>query len=160
MIFTGATFGKIKSCLVARIVSFDTTGLHLLTFRILEPCSSKDIELDLNHVKSHYNDINILPSNKSYLSQCFQLSQLLNYDSDIVITQIIQITQWAPPDFSNLEFLTRGFIALICAFNLANRAFNLVTRAFIPLTRRFELVTRGLELVTRGFELVTCRFEL
>ena len=25
------------TCLVARVVSFDTAGLHLLTFRILEP---------------------------------------------------------------------------------------------------------------------------
>ena len=29
--------------LVARIVSFDTLGLHLLAFRILEPYPSKDI---------------------------------------------------------------------------------------------------------------------
>ena len=50
---TGATFVKINSCLVARIVSFDTAGLHLLTFRVLEPYSSKDIELDLSHVISH-----------------------------------------------------------------------------------------------------------
>ena len=28
---------KKNSCLVVRIVSFDTAGLHLLTFRILEP---------------------------------------------------------------------------------------------------------------------------
>ena len=48
MLCTGATFVKKTSCLVARIVSFDTTGLHLLTFRILEPYSSKDIELDLS----------------------------------------------------------------------------------------------------------------
>ena len=40
-------------CLVARIVSFDTAVLHLLTFRILEPYPSKDIELDLSHVNSH-----------------------------------------------------------------------------------------------------------
>ena len=32
----GATFAKKSSCLVARIVTFDTAGLHLLTFRILE----------------------------------------------------------------------------------------------------------------------------
>ena len=36
MLFTGATFVKRNSGLVARIVSFDTAGLHLLTFRILE----------------------------------------------------------------------------------------------------------------------------
>ena len=49
----GATFVKKNSCLVARIVTFDTAGLHLLTFRILEPQPSKDIELDLSHVISH-----------------------------------------------------------------------------------------------------------
>ena len=43
MLCTGATFVKKKSCLVTRIVSFDTAGLHLLTFRILEPYPSKDI---------------------------------------------------------------------------------------------------------------------
>ena len=36
-------FVKKNSCLVARIVSFDAVGLHLLTFRILEPYPSKDI---------------------------------------------------------------------------------------------------------------------
>ena len=53
MLCTGATFVKKNSCLVAKIVSFDTAGLHLLTFRILEPYPSKDIELDLSHVISH-----------------------------------------------------------------------------------------------------------
>ena len=43
MLCTGATFVKKKSCLVARIVSFDSVGLHLVTFRILEPYPSKDI---------------------------------------------------------------------------------------------------------------------
>ena len=37
MLRTGATFVKKNSYLVARIVSFDTTGLHLFTFHILEP---------------------------------------------------------------------------------------------------------------------------
>ena len=53
MVCAGVTFVKKNSCLVARIVSFDTAGLHLLTFRILEPYPSKDIELDLSHVISH-----------------------------------------------------------------------------------------------------------
>ena len=53
MLWTGATFVKKNSCLVARIVSFDTAGLHLHTFRFLEPYPSKDIELDLSHVISH-----------------------------------------------------------------------------------------------------------
>ena len=53
MVCTGANFVKISFCLAARIVSFDTAGLHLLTFSVLDPYPSKDIELDLNHVISH-----------------------------------------------------------------------------------------------------------
>ena len=53
MLCTGATFIKKNSCLVTRIDSFDTAGLHQLTLRILEPYLSKDIELDLIHVSSH-----------------------------------------------------------------------------------------------------------
>ena len=53
MLCTGATFVKINSCLVVRIVSFATAGLHLLTFRILEPYPPKDIEFDPSHVISH-----------------------------------------------------------------------------------------------------------
>ena len=41
MVSMGVTF--VKKSLVARIVSFNTGGLHLLTFRILEPHPSKDI---------------------------------------------------------------------------------------------------------------------
>ena len=51
MFYTGATFVKKNSCLVAIIVSFDTLGLHLLTFRVLEPYHSKDI-LALRHYYS------------------------------------------------------------------------------------------------------------
>ena len=51
MLCTGATFVKKNSCLVARIVSFDTAGLHLLAFRILESYPSKDIELDLSSLQ-------------------------------------------------------------------------------------------------------------
>ena len=40
---TGAIFVTKNSYSVARIVSFDILGLHLLTFPVLEPCSSKDI---------------------------------------------------------------------------------------------------------------------
>ena len=50
MLCKGATFVKKNSCLVTRIVSFDTAGLALLTLRILEPYPLKDIELDLSHV--------------------------------------------------------------------------------------------------------------
>ena len=53
MLCTEAIFVNKNFCLVARIVSFDTAGLHLLTFRILEAYSSKDVELDLSHVISH-----------------------------------------------------------------------------------------------------------
>ena len=53
MLCTGATFVKNNSCLVARIVPFDTVRLHLLTFRILEPYPSKNVALDLSHVISH-----------------------------------------------------------------------------------------------------------
>ena len=53
MLCTGAIFVKKNSCLVARTVSFDTAGLHLATFHILEPYPSKDIELDFSHVISH-----------------------------------------------------------------------------------------------------------
>ena len=53
MLCTGASFVKKNSCLVARIALFDTVGLHLLTFRILQLYPSKDIALDLSHVISH-----------------------------------------------------------------------------------------------------------
>ena len=50
MLCTRATFVKKNSCLVARIVSFDTAVLHLLTFRILEPNTSKNFELRLSNL--------------------------------------------------------------------------------------------------------------
>ena len=53
MLCTGANFAKKNSCLVARIVLYYTAGLHLLTFHILEPYPSKDVEADLSHVISH-----------------------------------------------------------------------------------------------------------
>ena len=53
MLCTGATFVEKNSCLNARIVSFETAGLPLLTFHILEPYPFKDIELGLSHVISH-----------------------------------------------------------------------------------------------------------
>ena len=69
MFCTGATFVKKKSCLVARIVPFDTIGLHLLTFCISEPYPSKDIALDLSQA-IQTNGI-IIAHFKSYLNQCF-----------------------------------------------------------------------------------------
>ena len=53
MFCTGDTFVKNNFCLVARIVSFDAVGLHLLTFHISEPRFFKDIKLDLHHVISY-----------------------------------------------------------------------------------------------------------
>ena len=53
MLFTAANFAKKNSCLVARIVSYYTADLHLLTFHILEPYPYKDIALGLNYVISH-----------------------------------------------------------------------------------------------------------
>ena len=53
MLCMGATFVKKNSCLVARIVSFDTAALHLLTFRILQPYPFKDIGLDHSNFISH-----------------------------------------------------------------------------------------------------------
>ena len=53
MLRTGATFVTKNSCLIARIISFDAVGLHLLILRILEQYPSKDIGLDLSHVISH-----------------------------------------------------------------------------------------------------------
>ena len=53
MLYLGITFVKKNSCLVARIVSFDKSGLHPLTFFILEPHLFKDIALDLSHIISH-----------------------------------------------------------------------------------------------------------
>ena len=56
---------------------------------------------------------------------------------------------------SYVYYLTRGFIASTCAFNLLTRVFNLLTRAFNLATRAFSVLTRIFELVTRGLELVT-----
>ena len=53
MLCTGATFVKKYSYIAARIVSFDTAGLYLLTLRSLGPYPSKDIELGLCHVISN-----------------------------------------------------------------------------------------------------------
>ena len=52
-LLTGAAFVKKNSCLVTAIVLFGTVGLHVLTFRILEPYTSKYIAFDLRHVISH-----------------------------------------------------------------------------------------------------------
>ena len=53
LLCTGATLEKQNSYLVARTVSFDAAGLHLLIFRIFESYLSKNIELDLSHTISH-----------------------------------------------------------------------------------------------------------
>ena len=61
MLCTGANFVKKNSCLVARIVSFDTAGLHLLTFGIFgtDPKILSLIAVTLSRV----NDVIIIPSN-------------------------------------------------------------------------------------------------
>ena len=56
---------------------------------------------------------------------------------------------------SCVYYLTRGFIASTCAFNLLTRAFNLPTHAFNLATRAYGPLTCGFELVTHGFQLVT-----
>ena len=43
MLSTGASFVKKISYLVARVVTFNTVGLHLFTFHILEPYPHKNI---------------------------------------------------------------------------------------------------------------------
>ena len=53
MLCKEAIFAKKNACLVSRIVSFDTTGLCLLTFRVLESYLSKYIDLDFSHAISH-----------------------------------------------------------------------------------------------------------
>ena len=54
MFRTRATFIlKENSSLVARIVLFDTAGLHLLTFRVLQPHPSAITFVDFSHVISH-----------------------------------------------------------------------------------------------------------
>ena len=47
-----ASFVKKNSCLFARIVSFDTAGLLLITFCIFEPYLANYTELDLSYVIS------------------------------------------------------------------------------------------------------------
>ena len=54
IVCTGNTFVNKNFCLVARIASLDTAGLDLLTFRILEPHTSKDIDLDVSYIFSHH----------------------------------------------------------------------------------------------------------
>ena len=61
---------------------------------------------------------------------------------------------------SYVYYLTHGFIASACAFNLLLRAFNLPTRAFSVPSRAFNLTTRAFSLITGGFELVIRGFEL
>ena len=60
MLFTGATLVKKNFCLVARIVSCDTVGLHLLTFRILEPYTDPNIMDLISVTLSHINGIIIV----------------------------------------------------------------------------------------------------
>ena len=61
MLCTRATFEK-KNCLVARIVSFNNAGLHLLTFRILGHTRPNILNL-FSVTMSHMNDVIIVSSN-------------------------------------------------------------------------------------------------
>ena len=122
MLGTGATFVKKNSCLVARVASFHTAGLPLFTFSILEPCTSKDIELDLSHVIS-INDGIIVPF--SLLTCAFNL-----------LTRAFNLPICA-------------FNLATNAFSFLTRGFELVTNGFQLVSLRFELVTRISELVTR-----------
>ena len=79
------TFVKKNYCLIAGIVSFDTVGQHLLPFRILEPYPSEDNITWSQSSDLTLNAIIIVPV-KSYLNQYFQVSQLLKYDGNLVVT--------------------------------------------------------------------------
>ena len=67
MLCTGATFVKKSYCLVARIVSYYTVILHLLTFHVLEPYPSNDIALGLSK-SSHINGVIIVHFNSLFES--------------------------------------------------------------------------------------------
>ena len=76
MLYTGAAFVKKNSCLVARIVSFNTAGLHLLTCHFVEPYPSKDLNL-ISVMLSHINDaiisslhLSLIWINASKFSSC------------------------------------------------------------------------------------------
>ena len=62
MLCTEAIFVKENFCLLSRILSFDTAGLHLPTFCILEPYPSKILSL-ISVMLSHVNNVIIVPSN-------------------------------------------------------------------------------------------------
>ena len=79
------TLVKKNYCLIARIVSFDTVGQHLLTFRILDPYPSEDNITWSQSRDLTLNAIIIVPV-KSYLNQYFQVSQPLKYDGNLVVT--------------------------------------------------------------------------
>ena len=49
---TAATFAKKNSCLVARIISFDIAGLHLIIFRIYCPKILTLISVTLSHINN------------------------------------------------------------------------------------------------------------
>ena len=57
-----ATFVKKNFCLVTRLVSFDTAGLHLHTFRILSLTRPNMLSL-IPVIISHINDVITVHSN-------------------------------------------------------------------------------------------------
>ena len=80
MLCTEANFAKKNSCLVARIVLYYTAGLHTLS-KILRLVSVR-----LSRITSI-----IIVHFKSYLNQCFQVSQLLKYDGNIVVKYVFSM---------------------------------------------------------------------
>ena len=74
-------------------------------------------------------------------------------------TFVARETQYFEPEILSfilyLYYLTRNFIASICAFNYPTCTFSFPTRAFNFATCDFSLLTREFKLVTREFELVT-----
>ena len=120
---------------------------------------------------SHINNI-IIVQFRSYLSQCFKVSQLLKYDGKYWSHIFFQCHVVAKT-FQNLRMRLRFsipkpikiklFAALeIQCFELGTFSFNsyvyYVTRGFIA--RAFNLLTRAVNLPSCAFNLATCAFSL
>ena len=132
---------------------------------------------------SHINDVIIEPSIiKSYLNQCFQVSQLLKYDGNIVSHREFQshvlVEMRAPPNCfvwglrspvakqwneHKVKEVKVFCISKVWYFELRIFPFNpyiyYLTSGFIASTRALNLPTRAINLATRAFVLLTRRFE-
>ena len=106
---TGATFVKKNSCLVARIVSFDTLNSKIVRFNIFE--------LGIFSFNSYvyYLTRGLIASTRGFnlLTRAFNLP--------------IRAFNLVLHAFS---LLTRGFQLVTCRFELVTREFELVTRGF------------------------------